>query len=378
MPTSRPQKSELEISQILAAAAHDMRQPLYSLNLLLTTLADRATDADTAALVNSAQISADGVSGAIEAILGISALHAAEAEADMAEFDIAGLLDHCRDQFTGQANNKGLELRVVPCSLRVWSDRLLLQRLLDNLISNAIRHTETGRVLVECRRGEDMMLRIGILDSGPGIDEQILAQFSGPERHREALPPSTWRGFALGLSIVRELCAVLGHAISVSAEPGHGTAVWLELGVATARGETKKPSAAVVGSSPESAAVIALVEDDPDVYFATSELLTGWGYQVFGGASAEEAIDDCTANAGGRRPDLVLSDFKLPNAQTAVDVIMGFNRHFDCKIPAIVVSGDPSAARDVAVEGLEFEILQKPIRAAKLRALVRYALENSR
>ena len=129
--------------------------------------------------------------------------------------------------------------------------------------------------------------------------------------------------------------------------------------------------------SPESEAKIAPVEDDPDVFFATSELLTGWGYQVFGGLSAEAAIDGCTANACGKCPDLVLSAFTLPHAKTAVDVIMGFNRHFDSKILAIVVSGDPSAARDVTVEGLEFEILQKPIRAAKLRALVRYTLENS-
>ena len=328
MSKSRPQKSELEISQILAAAAHDMRQPLYSLNLLLTTLSDRATDADTAAIINNAQISADGVSGAIEAILGISAMRAAEAQPDMAEFDIAGLLDHCRDQFAGQAGNKGLEFRVAPCALRVRGDRLLLQRVLDNLISNAIRHTETGRVLVECHQGEDM-LRIGILDSGPGIDEQTLAQFSGPEMHNGVSSPSAWRGFALGLSVARELCAVLGHAMSVSSEPGRGTAVWLEIDVAAARGETKRSSAEGAGPAPQSEAMIALVEDDPDVYFATSELLTGWGYQVFGGASAEAAIDDCMANAGGQRPDLLLSDFKLPNAQTAVDVIMECNRHFE-------------------------------------------------
>jgi CheY-like chemotaxis protein len=191
-----------------------------------------------------------------------------------------------------------------------------------------------------------------------------------------SLSPSAWRGFALGLSIAQEICALLGHTLSVSSEPGRGTAAWLEVGLA-ARSATTESSAEVAAPAPESEAMIALVEDDPDVYFATSELLIGWGYQVFGGASAEAAIEDCMANAGGRCPDLLLSDFKLPNAQTAIDVIMGFNRHFDSKIPTIVVSGDPSAALDVAVEGLEFEILQKPIRAEKMRALVRYALENS-
>ena len=377
MPKPGPPKTEMEISQILAAAAHDMRQPIYSLNLLLAALAGRAEDADTAALVNGAQISADGVSGAIEAILDISAMRAADAEPDMVEFDIAGLFNHCRDQFAGQAATKGLELRVVPCALRVRSDPLLLQRLLDNLISNAIRHTESGRVLVECRRDKDILL-IGVLNSGPDLDEQTLALFSGSRRSSDSVSRSAWRGFALGLSIAREFGTMLGHAMSISSEPGRGTAVWLEVGVATARGEPKVSSTGIAAPLPEVDAMIALVEDDPEVYFATSELLAGWGYQVFGGASAKEAIDDCAANAGGRCPDLLLSDFKLRNAQTAVDVIMGFNRHFDSKIPAIIVSGDPSAVLDVVVDGLEFEILQKPIRAEKLRALVRYALENSR
>lgn len=371
------QKSEVEISQILAAAAHDMRQPIYSLNLLLAALAGRVEDTDSAALVNSAQISADGVSGAIEAILSISAMRAAEAEPDMVKLDIAVLLDHCRDQFAGQAANKGLEFRVDSCALRVRSDRLLLPRLLDNLISNAVRHTDKGHVLVECRATKEM-LRIGIFNSGPILDEQTLALFSSPKMSDTSLSlsPSAWRGFALGLSIAQEICALLGHTLSVSSEPGRGTAAWLEVGLA-ARSATTESSAEVAAPAPESEAMIALVEDDPDVYFATSELLIGWGYQVFGGASAEAAIEDCMANAGGRCPDLLLSDFKLPNAQTAIDVIMGFNRHFDSKIPTIVVSGDPSAALDVAVEGLEFEILQKPIRAEKMRALVRYALENS-
>ena len=376
MSKTRPQKSEIEISQILAAAAHDMRRPLYSLNLLLAALAGRAEDADTAALVNSAQISADGVSGAIDAILGLSTMRAAGAKPDLVDFDIAELLDHCRDQFAGQAANKDLEFRVVSSALRVRSDRLLLQRLLDNLISNAIRHTEKGRVLIECRGGKDM-LRIGILTSGPSLDDQTVALFSGSKNSNASLSPSAWRGFALGLSIAREMCAVLGHTMSVTSEPGRGTEVWLEFGVAAGRGETQESFAEVATLSSESEAMIALVEDDPEVYFATSELLTRWGYQVFGGATVEVAIDDCMAKAGGRCPDLVLSDFKLPHGQTAVDVITGFNRHFDSNIPAIVVSGDPSAARDVAVEGLESEILQKPIRAEKLRALVRYALENS-
>ena len=371
MAKSKGRQAELEISQILAAAAHDLRQPMHSLNMLLDALAERAEGAEIASLVNAARVSADGVSGVVEAILGISALHADGSDPDMAEFDIAGLLDHSRDQFAAQATNKGLELRVVPCALRVRSDRLLLQRVLDCLISNAIRHTENGRVLLGCRRLNDM-LRIGVLDTGPGLDEQTLARISGSAEQDTS--QSKWRGQALRLSIAENLCAALGHEMSVTSDAG--TAVRVQLALASTQSETEKPSPAVAQPLRENEAVIVVVEDDPDVYLVTTQHLTDWGYAVFGGASVAEAIEDCEAHAGGRCPDLVLSDFKLPNGQTAVDAIGALNRHFGAKIPAIVVSGDPSAARDVAVEGLESDILQKPVRAAKLRALVRHALEN--
>ena len=369
MPISNDPQADIEIGQILAAAAHDLRQPVHSLNLLLAALAERAEGAETASLINSAQISADGVSGVIEAMLGLAAIRAGAAPADMAEFDIAGLLDHCRDQYTRQAVNKGIELRIVPCALRVRSDRILLQRLLDNLISNSIRHSNKGRVLVGCRR-RGGKLRIGVLDNGPGLDAQTLADNSRASQ-------SEWRGYALGVSIARAICSTIGHDMSVSSEAGRGAAVWVEVGVAGARDEVRKPSSPAAESAPVTDTVIALVEDDPEVYFATSELLIGWGYKVVGGASLGEAIDACLANENGRRPDLLLSDFKLPNAETAFDVIAGFYRHFGVEIPAIVVSGDPSAALDVAADGPAYEILRKPIRAAKLRALVRYALENA-
>ena len=369
MPNSKNQQTEIEISQILAAAAHDLRQPVHALNLLLAALAERAEDAEAASLINSAQLSADGISGVVEAILGIAASRAGGASPDMAEFDIAGLLDHCRDQYARQAANKGLELRIVPCALRVRSDRILLQRLLDCLISNSIRHSDKGRILVGCRR-RGGKLRIGVLDNGPGLDAQTLGETSRP-----AGP--LWRGYALGISIAREIGATLGHDVTMSSEAGRGAAVWVEVGVAAAPGEARKSPASAAQPGRAGGAVIALVEDDPEVYFATSELLTSWGYKVVGGASLKEALDACLANENGRRPDLLLSDFKLPNAETAVDVIAGFNRRFGGEFPAIVVSGDPSAVQDVAADGPAFEILQKPIRAAKLRVLVRHALEKA-
>ena len=248
--------------------------------------------------------------------------------------------------------------------------------MLDILISNAIRHTEKGRILLGCRRHKGM-LRIGVLDSGPGLDEQMLARFSAPPMHDGTYSKENWRGYALGVSIAQTLCAALGHEMSVSAKHELGAAVWLKLALASAAERVGKPSGAALKPRPGDEAVIILVEDDPELYFATSQLLIDWGYRVFGGGSAREAIEDCTANAGGRRPDLLLSDFKLPNGETAVDVIAALDRHFSAKIPAIVVSGDPSAAQDIAAEGLGFEILQKPIRAAKLRAIVRYTLENA-
>ncbi len=365
-------EEEFATSEILAAAAHDMRQPLHGLNLLLSALAARAEDAETAALVKGVQVSADGVSGVIEALLAISAMRAGGA-ANAEGFAIDELLGHCCDQFARQAETKDLELRVVFCAHRVQSDRLLLQRMLDVLIAGAIRHSERGRVLIGCRRAGGT-LRIGILDQGPGLDGALLAHFSGAGELDEE--KAKWRGHALGLSIAHELCAAAGHDMSVISEPDRGTAVWLSIPLEDAAAQAQSQAAANPEAATEGEALIMLVEDEPEVFLATSLLLTDWGYSVAGGATAEAAIKDCEANGAGRRPDLLLSDFRLADSKTAMDVIQALNDHYGSEIPAIIVSGDPSAAQDVTVGGRKFEILQKPIRAARLRTLIRLALES--
>jgi CheY-like chemotaxis protein len=205
----------------------------------------------------------------------------------------------------------------------------------------------------------------------------MLARFSHSPVSDGAFSKANWRGYALGISIAQILCAALGHELSVSSRPGPGAVIWLKVALAKAAERLDKPAGAAANPPSGNQALIALVEDDPELYLATTQLLTDWGYRVFGGGSAEDAIADCQANAGGRRPDLLLSDFKLPNDQTAVDVIEALSRHFGGKIPTIVVSGDPSAASDITVAGSQFEILQKPIRAAKLRAIIRYTLDNA-
>lgn len=360
-------------SQILAAAGHDLRQPMHSLNLILDALAERAADAEIAALVNSAQISADGVTGVLEALLGIAAMESGSAAPAYAEFGINELLDHCREQFARRARNKNLDLRIVPSAHRVTSDRLLLRRILDTLLSNAIRHAEGGRILLGCRRKADV-LRIGILHGGPGPGEALAAPFSPTDNQDGAPPKANWRGYALGLSIAQNICAALGHDISVVSREEKGAAIWID--VPLAEEERAAPALAAVPARQETDATIIIVEDNPDILAATTQLLAGWGYRVYGGATAAQAIQDFETNGGGARPDLVLSDFRLPDGQTAVDAMAALNRHFDQEIPAIIITGDPTSPGIAEARALNYEIIQKPLRAAKLRALVRYALDH--
>ena len=171
-------ESSLGNSEIIAAAGHDLRQPIHALNLILDTLAERATDAEIAGLVKNAQVSADGVTSVLEALLGVAAMDAGEASPTIGDINVNDLFDHLRDQYTRRAKNKGLDLRIVPSALRVRSDGLLLQRVLDTLISNALHYTENGRILLGCRRSKNMLC-IGVLDSGPGVSEEMAAHYSG-------------------------------------------------------------------------------------------------------------------------------------------------------------------------------------------------------
>ncbi|MBT6828887.1 MAG: response regulator [Rhodospirillaceae bacterium] len=384
MSSQRKKAARLDNSEILAAAGHDLRQPMHSLNLVLGALAGRAEDSETAALVNSAQISADGVTSVLETLLSIAAMDAADAAPEISEFDVQELLQYLREQFAQRAANKGLQLRVVPCTLRIKSDRVLLQRILDALISNAIRHTESGHILLGCRRTKGA-LRIGVLDQGPGLSEDMAARFftvNGPDGANcqdGALSKTSWRGYALGLSIAQYICAALGHDMTVLSREGKGAAIWLKVALAETRNESVATTISAPPHAPEkSDAAIVIVEDDPDILLATTQFLTDWGYRVCGGRTAEAAIQDIEANGGGACPDLVLSDFNLTDGQTALDAIAELNRHFDSKIPAIIITGDPSAPGIAEARELNYEILNKPLRAAKLRTLVRYALaENS-
>ncbi len=364
----------LDNSEILAAAAHDLRQPIHSLNLLLDTLAERSGDGEIAALVKSAQISADGVTSVLEALLGIAAIDSGGTKPEFSDFAVNDLLNHLRDQFTRRARNKGLELRVVPAALSIKSDRLLLQRILDTLIANAIRHNDSGHILLGCRRTKGA-LRIGVLHQGSGLDEEVAAQFSANNNQDGAPAKSNWRGYALGLSIAQHICAALGHDMTVLSRDGIGTAVWLNVALAEAQNmATEKTPSDAAGASAEGDARIAIVEDDPDILLATTQFLTDWGYSVCGGQTAASAIQDIETNGGGAYPDLILSDFKLPDGQTAVDAIAELNLHFGIEISAIIITGDPSAPGVAEAQELGYEILHKPLRAAKLRALVRYEL----
>lgn len=373
---SIPPKKEsgLGNSQIIAAAGHDLRQPIHALNLILDTLAERATDAEIAGLVKNAQVSADGVTSVLEALLGVAAMDAGEASPTIGDINVNDLFDHLRDQYTRRAKNKGLDLRIVPSALRVRSDGLLLQRVLDTLISNALHYTENGRILLGCRRSKNM-LRIGVLDSGPGVSEEMAAHYSGGSDQVGEFSKSHWRGYALGLSISQSICAVLGHHMAVVSRKGDGAAIWLTVPLAEVQSDREPriaPDSTTAGLEVD--ALIVVMEDDPDVLLATTQFLESWGYRVCGGGTAAAVIQDIATNGGGACPDLVLSDFNFPDGHTAVDAMAELNRHFNEKIPAIIITGDPSAPGIADAQAQNYEILLKPLRAAKLRALVRYAL----
>jgi CheY-like chemotaxis protein len=355
---------------------------MHALSLTLEALAERIDDAETTALVRNAQISADGVTGVLDSLLGIAAMEAKGSKPEISQFAISDLLTHLRDQFGERAAHKNIELRILPCTLVVDSDRQMVLRILETLVSNAIHHTDCGRILIGCRRTKDV-LRIGILDNQPGQSTEMANRFS-PDGADQSAPDteSNWQGYALGLSIAKNICARLGQDMLVISRADKGKAIWLNIALSAvqkARQQSKngtKPSATPAAET-EGGATIAIVEDNPDILLATTQFLTGWGYHVYGGGSAGAVIQNLEVNGSGVCPNLVLSDFNLRDGMTAVDAIADLNQHYNSKIPAIIITGDPSAPGIDKARALNYEILFKPLRAAKLRALVRYTLEQN-
>jgi Na+/proline symporter/signal transduction histidine kinase/CheY-like chemotaxis protein len=362
---SAAEAANLSKTRFLAAASHDILQPLNAARLYVTSLVERESRSEEAQLVANIDASLEAVEDILSALLEISRLDAGAMKPEMTTFRVDELLRRLEFDFAPLAHNQDLDLTVMPCSLNIRSDRRLLRRLLQNLISNAIKYTPTGRVLVGCRRRGER-LRIDVFDTGIGIPPDkrhaVFAEF-----HRLDRGAKVARGLGLGLSIVERIARVLDHTIALASQVDRGTHFSVEVPIApTELGEARQPEARIDHGRFTKIPVLC-IDNDPKILDGMATLLRGWGCETFQAPDLPGAV--ATLRAVGKSPGGLLVDYHLDHGN-GIEAVAELRRLFGAEIPAVLITADRSPDVREAARALAIQVLNKPLKPASLRAVM--------
>ena len=365
-------------TQFFTAASHDLRQPLHAMGLFAEALRQRVHEPEVAQLVNSINESVDALEGLFSELLDITRIDSGGVEVNPRHFEIGDILRKLRLHFEPSAFEMGLRLGLRGGARAVFADPLLVERILRNLVSNAIRYTHDGSVLVSARqRGDTVLLQVW--DTGPGIREEDQARifeefYQLPTR--AAMSADQRKGLGLGLAIVKRLARLMQAPLAIASRPGHGTVFTLALPLGKAPRET---APAFAGKGPLGITLdgrlIVGVEDEPAVRGGLEVLLQGWGAQIASfdsvAASAQWA-ESC--DPGVVKPDLLIVDYRLEDGRTGVDAIVALRRRFGPAVPAILITGSTMTGHDREAQEHGFHLLIKPVVPNKLRAMIAFKL----
>src|SRR5271165_78783 len=355
-------------SRFLAAASHDLRQPLQTLVLIQGLLAKHVEGDKARTLVTRFDQTLGAMSGMLNTLLDINQIEAGTVHAEMVSFPVDDLLDQLQDEFTYHAQARGLALRVVPCGLLITNDPQLLEQMIRNLVSNALKYTRCGKVLLGCRRRAGR-LSIEVRDTGIGIAaDQLTAIFAGYHQVDNAARERR-RGLGLGLSIVKRLATLLGHRISVRSRPGKGSVFGIEVALSPGSQSSPRDNSLLGARETQSEAIhhtgaILVIEDDPDVRDILEIFLKDEGHNV---AKAPDGITALELVArDGLRPDLILADYNLPNGVNGVQATTKVREALHRPVPAIVLTGDISTKTLNIIALQDCVQLNKPIKLKEL------------
>lgn len=361
-------------SRFFAAASHDLRQPLHALSLFVAALKVRNQQVEAQILIDNIEASTAAMELLFNALLDISRLDAGVIEAHPEHFSLQKMLHDLEQQFSALAAEKQLRLRFRPCDFTLYSDPLLIERILANLITNAIRYTDDGGVLVACRC-HDRSVRLSVIDTGRGIPSdqqksvfQEFVQLHNPARDRT-------KGLGLGLAIVSRLGRLLGHRIDLRSWPDHGSAFSIEVPRGDARLVQATSPANAPGPIPADVLVL-LVDDENAILRGMTELFDNWNIDLVTAHSTDEA--EHWLDSLGRVPDVIVSDYRLPDDADGIEVITRLRKKFGHDIPAILVTGDTAPETILRISQAGFPLLHKPLRPAKLRALLTHLIQQAR
>lgn len=375
--TRRAEAANIAKSRFLAAASHDLRQPLQTLSLIQGLLARKILSDKAHKLVAMLSPTLTAMSGMLNTLLDINQIDAGTVLAEAYTFPIATILDRLRDEFTYHAQAQGLELIVVPCSLSVHTDPHLLEQMIRNLLSNALKYTRHGKVLLGCRR-HPTLLSIEICYTGIGIPDGELASIFEEYRQLDNPTHDRSRGLGLGLPIVQRLSELLGHRLTVRSRLGHGSVFAIEVARQIATVDQPRDTEQAVAAEEQSTAVarrtgtILIVEDDAELRELLDLLLSAEGHHVVTAPDGVAALD--LVARGSVRPTLILTDYNLPHGMDGLQTAARIRERLHRQVPVIVLTGDISTATLQDIAAQDCVQLSKPAKPEEMTSTIQRLL----
>jgi signal transduction histidine kinase len=367
-------------TQFFAAASHDLRQPLHAMGLFAEALRQRSHDPEVASLVNSINESVDALEGLFSELLDITRIDTGGVDVNPAPVRMRELFARLRLHFEPVAFEKGLMLSFHGEQRVAMADPVLLERVLRNLVSNAIRYTDDGGVLVSCRTRQGQLL-LQVWDTGIGISEtsvpRIWEEFYQAQSNRP-LEAHHRKGLGLGLAIVKRLTALMGATVSVRSRLGHGTV----FSIAVPLGKAPRASIEAVPGGVAKAPLgltlqgrmIVVVEDEAAVREGLVVLLQAWGAQV-AAFDTVEAVEAWVTGPNAQQPDLQLVDYRLPQGRTGIEALVALRARWPgARLPAIVITGSSLGGHEDEAVKHDYHLLIKPVLPNKLRAMIAFKL----
>ena len=370
------EKANMSKTRFLAAASHDLLQPLNAARLFVSALSERPLREKEREFTSHIDRALGSVESLLGTLLDISKLDAGAVSAEKADFVVGDLISALADEYAPIAKEASLDLVVVPSSRVVRSDPALLSRVLRNFLSNAIRYTPSGRVLLGCRR-RGRRVRIEVWDTGQGIPdwctEEIFEEFR-QLNHRDR-PHS--KSFGLGLAIVKRISRVLGHPIGVRSKLGKGSVFFVDVPIgALPRALPKSGACHAVPKDTLSSAIAVMIDDQESILDGMRELFVGWGCTAITAVDGRTAVLELARRE--RRPDIVIADYHLEDGFTGVGAVDEVRAVFGSTIPGLIITADRSPEVLDVVRRRGLHLLKKPVKPAKLRALVSHLLAQGR
>ena len=359
-------------SVFLASASHDLRQPLNAMQMYIAALQSKVKDKEILRIIEDINSVSISTARLLNALLDVSELEVGAIKPRHEIFSVNNILISIFQSFLPLAKDKELDFRIVPSSLYVRSDPALLERILGNFMSNAIRYTNKGSVLIGCRKRGDKV-SIEVWDTGCGISDDQMSliyedfyQIENKERDRG-------KGLGLGLALAKRLADSLEHTIDSKSSLGSGSCFSVSVDLAENKAD-KNQSEIFMNIMNLSGINILLVEDDIDVLKATKQLLESWGCKVKTARNKDEVMNLIKENPYNN-PDIILADNRLPGDSSGIDITYLIQEKLQTSIPCVIMTGDVERNHVQSIIDQGFPVLLKPIQPAKFRAMLSHLIQ---